>query len=263
MKSILPRQSWRKTLLPYRKIRYNKGHGVHSPFVFNLITKVINDRCSFYCFQEIENVRKHLLQKNTLITYPDRRHKNKSRQASLAAVVKREAIQPKRGALLFRLTNYFKAEKILQIGPSMGISTLYLSAYAPGLTCVSLERVAELAMISGEVYKQAARTAIDLQVGSYRQLLPGILQKMGKVDFVFFNGRIEQECLFDLVTACLPYTHENSVFVVEDINRNKEMRTSWKKICSLPEVSVSLDLFSLGIVLFNKKLHKRNYIVYF
>lgn len=52
---ILPKvNTLRKGSLLYRSIRYRKGFGVHSPFVFNLITKVIEEKCSYYSFYDIE-----------------------------------------------------------------------------------------------------------------------------------------------------------------------------------------------------------------
>ena len=55
---IIPKaNSLRKGILLYRGIRYRKGFGVHSPFVFNLITKVIEERCQYYSFYDIELIR--------------------------------------------------------------------------------------------------------------------------------------------------------------------------------------------------------------
>ena len=55
---IIPKaNTLRKGILLYRGIRYRKGFGVHSPFVFNLITKVIEERCQYYSFYDIELIR--------------------------------------------------------------------------------------------------------------------------------------------------------------------------------------------------------------
>ena len=124
---ILPKvNTLRKGSLLYRSIRYRKGFGVHSPFVFNLITKVIEEKCSYYSFYDIELLRKELLFREGEITYPDRQNKGKRKTRSISEIVKRESIRPKHGALLFRLTNYFKSKNILQIGTTMGLSTLYI-----------------------------------------------------------------------------------------------------------------------------------------
>lgn len=137
---ILPKvNTLRKGSLLYRSIRYRKGFGVHSPFVFNLITKVIEEKCSYYSFYDIELLRKQLLFREGEITYPDRQNKGKRKTRSISEIVKRESIRPKHGALLFRLTNYFKSKNILQIGTTMGLSTLYLTSYATGLKCIALE----------------------------------------------------------------------------------------------------------------------------
>ena len=122
---IIPKaNTLRKSVLLYRGIRYRKGYGVHSPFVFNLITKVIEEHCSYYSFYDIELIRKQLLFRDNIITYPDRQQKGKLRRRTVGEIVEREAIKPKHGALLFRLANYFKSQNILQLGPSMGLSTL-------------------------------------------------------------------------------------------------------------------------------------------
>lgn len=247
----------------YRKLRHSRGYGVHSPFVYNLITKVIEEKGAYYRFGDIELIRRRLLQNETMVSYPDRRRKGKTRKAPIREIVRREAIRPRQGALLFRLTNHFKPEKILQIGPSMGISTLYLTSYAPGLQIVSIENRKEFSSISEWVYKEAARSSIDLRTGDYAELLPSVLKEMGEVDFIFFNGKNEQEDTLWLFTTCIKYLHEGSVFVCTGIHDNKRMRSFWKEVCAREEVTVTLDLYSMGVAFFNKKLHKRNYKAYY
>jgi hypothetical protein len=246
MMLILPKKnSIRKSVLLYRRILRRKGHGVHSPFVYNLITKVIEERCPYYRFSDIESLRRRLIV-----------------QKEARSVMVREAIRPKHGALLFRLTNYFRSKNILQIGASAGLSTLYLTSYAQDVRCMTLEKTSERASIARWVYEKAARTPINLQVGDYQKLLPSTLQDMGRVDFVFFNTRTESSnaSLFGL---CAGYAHKDTVFVFEGIKANRSMRNLWKTVCAHPDVTVTVDLYSMGIAFFNKKLHKRNYTVYF
>lgn len=215
---IIPKaNTLRKGILLYRGIRYRKGFGVHSPFVFNLITKVIEERCQYYSFYDIELIRKQLLFQDDEITYPDRQQKGKMRRRTIGRIVEREAIRPKHGALLFRLANYFKSKHILQFGPSMGLSTLYLTSYASDLKCIALENVPEFASIARIAFGKAARNPVDLRVGSYKDLLPKALKDMEQLDFVFFNTLYEQQNNSWLFEECLKHVHGDTVFVFEGI----------------------------------------------
>lgn len=253
----------RKGTLLYRGIRYRRGFGVHSPFVYNLITKVIEERCPYYSFQDIELYRKQLSHKMDPITYPDWRNKGRLRCRTVAEIVRREAVKPKLGALLFRLANYFKARNILQIGTTMGISTLYLTSYSTDLRCIALENIPGFATIARQAFEKKARNPIDLRVGGYKESLPQALKDLGNVDLVFFNTLYEPQNNRWLFQECLRYAHNETVFVFKGINANQRSRELWKEICETPEVTVTLDLYSLGIVLFNKKLYKKDYIAYF
>jgi predicted O-methyltransferase YrrM len=213
--------------------------------VYGLITKVIEERCPYYRFSDIELLRRQLLFRE-----------------ETAGAAARESIRPKQGALLFRLTNHFRSENILQIGASTGLSTLYLTSYRQGVKCVALEKNPECAGAARRLYEKAARTPIDLRVGDYQAILPGILREMKTVDFVFFNTCREASNA-SLFYTCAEYAQSDTVFVFDGIKRNCSMRELWKMICAHPGVTVTLDLYSMGIVFFNEKLHKRNYNVYF
>ena len=76
-------------------------------------------------------------------------------------------------------------------------------------------------------------------------------------------GLVYDDFDVELFNECMKYAHNDTVFVFEGIKASRKMRELWEEICACPEVTVTLDLYSLGIVLFNKKLHKRDYIVYF
>ena len=40
----------------YYKTRHHRGHGIHSPFVFSLITKVIEEKKPYYKYKDIASL---------------------------------------------------------------------------------------------------------------------------------------------------------------------------------------------------------------
>lgn len=261
---IIPKSknTLRRSILLYRRVRYRKGFGVHSPFVYDLITKVIEESGSYYPLADIALLRQQLLDSEDIISYKKKKS-DKIKKVSKGRLIHQYAISPKQGALLFKLTNYFKPRHILQIGTSMGLSTLYLTSYAAGIHCIALEETPEFALIAQSTFEKGARNPIDLRIGNYTESLPKALKDLERLDFVFFNIIDNQQSDSALFDECIKHIHTDSVFVIKGIRTSANMRYLWKEICAHPEVTVSIDLFSLGIVFFNKKLYKRNYITYY
>ena len=140
---IIPKaNTLRKSVLLYWGIRYRKGYGVHSPFVFNLITKVIEERCSYYSFYDIELIRKQLLFRDDSITYPDRQQKRKAPPPYDRGDCGTRGNQAQARSLAFPPDELISSRKTsFSWGRRWGLSTLYLTSYAPGLRCIALENI--------------------------------------------------------------------------------------------------------------------------
>src|SRR6202035_4411033 len=109
----------------------SKGHGIHSPFVYEFVTEVLNDRRSYYSYEKIEEVKKNLLQDERSLPVKD--FGTGSTQTSVSKkkisdVAKKAVSTQKFGRLLFRLSNYYQAETIIEMGSSLGVSTAYLAS---------------------------------------------------------------------------------------------------------------------------------------
>ena len=61
----------KKFLHYYLTASNGKGHGIHSPFVFDFITNVLNDKKNYECYYSIEKLRKELLHDKRIITVED------------------------------------------------------------------------------------------------------------------------------------------------------------------------------------------------
>lgn len=237
--------TWRKTILLYRFLRYRKGFGVHSPFAFSFITKVIDERCEYYAYRDIELIRRQLMH---------------ARCAELKSDIKES-----HGQLLFRIVNYFKPRKLVQVGASAGIGTLYMTACSSRMDYMVLgksqESIDQTAWSLKKMYPAGSRGT--LMVGDYKQHLAKALEQMGTIDLLFLDAPEEKENNRIYINEAMQHIHSDTIFFIEGIRANKEMRLLWEELCSQEKVAVTFDLYSVGIVFFNKRLYKQNYVVFF
>ncbi len=110
---------------------------LHSPFVYQLYNLVIQSKQEYYAFSEIENLRQKLISDPTELEITDfgagSKHKNyqlnstDSTRKSVSQLARYSASKIKKAKLLFRLVEHFKPKTILELGTSLGISTLYMA----------------------------------------------------------------------------------------------------------------------------------------
>lgn len=262
MRILSRKNTLRRSILLYRRLRHGRGHGVHSPFVYHLITKVIGERNPYYIYQDIDRLRRTFQYKEEPVSYADRRNPGKQRSCSAGTLFKRRAIRPRQGKFLFRLANYLKPVRILHIGPSLDLSIVYTSAYASGLECAMVDAMPESVSLTRELVEKGCRNPVDLQTGPYKEALQRVWERMETVDFVFFNTAHEQNDPVKLFRECAKHANEQTVFVFNEIKVNQLMRACWHEVCASPDVTVTVDLYSLGLAFFTKKLHKRTYKAY-
>ena len=232
----------------YRKLRYRKGHGVHSPFIYNLITKVIEEKTPYYVFEDIENFRKELLNCENPINI----------------LTAKETQTKNYGALLFRLVNFFKCSNILQIGSSTGLMSLYLALpLRKSCKCYALEEKTGLldpACVFAEKHSLMNLHCIE---GAYAANLNRLKPEISSFDFIFINTMGNREKTQEALRLTESFIYQDTVMVIDNIRNNKAMRTLWKEIKNRQDVRLTVDLLSLGLVFFNTKLNKQHYKNYF
>jgi len=232
----------------YRKLRYRKGHGVHSPFIYNLITKVIEEKTPYYVFEDIENFRKEL----------------SSCENPIGNMTVQET-QPKNyGALLFRLVNFFKCSNILQIGSSTGLMSLYLALpLRKSCNCYALEEKPGLLDPIKTFAESKSLTNLHWIEGDYASNLNRLKPEISSFDFIFINTMGNPEKTREALNLTESFIYSGTVMVIDNIRNSKAMKILWKEIKNLKDVRLTIDLLSLGLVFFDTKLHKQHYKNYF
>lgn len=241
-------------------------HGVHSPFVFDLVTTVINDKRSFSFFNDIEKLRKKLLGDNRKINVTDFGTAfggKKTYQRKISATAKHSAKPQKYAQLLFRIVNHFKPDTMLELGTSLGISTMYQAYGNQAANFISLEGCEETAKIARENFEIAGLKNIELITGDFKDTLTNTLKKFENLDYVFFDGNHNKEPTLEYFKLCLKKSHEKSIFIFDDINWSDGMKAAWKEVKNHPNITVTIDLFVFGIVFFNPDLTKQDFVIRF
>jgi len=234
----------------------SKGHGVHSPFVFNFITQVLNDKRFFYCYETIETAREQLKQDKTLLTIEDfgagsRIHSHTQRTVKDIAT---SSLKPKKySQLLFRMVNYFKPATILELGTSLGITTSYLACGKEDAQVITLEGANAVATIARQHFQSLRLKNIQVVTGNFDDTLPGTLAQLSSIDFAFIDGNHRLQPTLDYFNQLLPKVHEYSVLIFDDIHWSQEMEEAWNTIKAHEQVRLTIDLFFIGIVFFRKE----------
>ncbi|HLO89532.1 MAG: class I SAM-dependent methyltransferase [Chloroflexota bacterium] len=244
-------------------------HGVHSPFVFDLITKVFEDRTVYPVYNRVEETRKKLLHNRNLLEIVDfganaGRAGYTTSFEKVKDIARRSSITPKQGQLLYRLVRYFKPDVILELGTSLGMSSIYQVSGSPDSFFIGMEGCATTAAIAEENLKRYTDPQnYSMVIGNFNTMLTGVIEKIQKVDFVFLDGNHAYRPTLHYFSQLMPIMHDESVMVIHDIYWSRDMEKAWQEIKNDARVTISIDLYRMGIIFFRKGMPKQDFILRF
>jgi len=245
------------SLIHYIKhwLKAKDEHSLHSPFLFDLYNKVVLDQNPYYAFDNIEGIRKILLQSNQKIKVVDfGAGGNQQPIRSISSIAKKSLKSPEFAQFLFKLINYIKPNTIVELGTSLGITTLYLSTPNKKATVYTFEGSPETAHWAQLNFNQLNAKNIQLMLGNIDQTLPEFINANPSIDFAFIDGNHRYNPTLNYFNQLLTSCHQQSVLVIDDIYWSKEMTRAWEEIKNHPKVTVTIDLYYLGIVFLKTEL---------
>jgi len=258
------------TRLAARFVRYyitasnGKGHGIHSPFVFDFITNVVRDKRSFYAYTKIEDLRRRLLTDDRRLLIEDFGAGSVSgpaKQRTVAALASKAAKSKKYGQLLFRMVNYYHPASIIELGTSLGISASYLAMGNPDSKFITMEGATAVAAVARENFSQLGIQNIGIAEGNFDTTLPAVLKNTGTVDLAFIDGNHRRKPTLDYFEQILEKINYPGILIFDDIHWSKEMESAWQEIKKHPACMLTIDLFFIGIVFFSTDFKVKQHFV--
>ena len=241
-------------------------HSAHSPFLYNFIVNVINKKTKKPYYNSIEIIRYDLYKSNESIDITDfgaGSHVNKSKRRKIKDIAKNSSKNKKLGELISRISEYFKPKTIVELGTSLGISTMYLSSPNPKTTLYTLEGCPETLNIAKKNFEKLGVKNIVPILGEFNYSLKLCLEKIKNVDLIFIDGNHQKKPTISYFETILKYSNNETIFIFDDIYWSSGMQEAWKYIKLHKKTTLTIDLFHLGIVFIKKELSKENYKIKF
>lgn len=271
-----------KTALGFKYLKYyltasnGRGHGIHSPFVFDFITKVLRDNRNFYCYQTIEHLRDKMQYDNEMLTIEDfgagSRVEN-TKQRTVAAIAKFSLKPKKFSQLLFRMVNYYQPANMLELGTSLGITSAYIASGKTNAPLITMEGASAVAAIARQNFVRLKLKHIQIVEGNFDETLAGVMHQLSTqeneagnsgIQFAFIDGNHRKEPTLRYFHQMLPQIKNDSILIFDDIHWSEEMEAAWAEIQAHPSVTLTIDLFFIGIVFFRKEqLVKQHFTIRF
>lgn len=211
-------------------------------------------------YREIDLLKRELLKDTTWILVTDlgagsaSLHKSEKRISDIARV---SSHSKKNLELQYRMIRHFKPQIILELGTSLGFSSALFARAAPDSLVITVEGCHATAEIAQRNFTRLGLSNVRLITGNFDKELDGIFEKYGFVDYLFVDGNHRYKPTLNYFMKSLSYTRNRSIFVFDDIRWSKPMENAWREILTHPAITLGVDLYSAGIVMFDKELPVR------
>lgn len=244
-------------------VKSTNKHGVHSPFVYNLVTTCFNVKTSSEKLKRIEKIRNYFNSNTTNIYVNDFGKGSKifkTNNRKVAKIAKVAGISKKRALLLIRIVAYFKPKTMLELGTSLGLGTAALSIGNPEASIITIEGCKNTAKKAEELFSEFNLSNIQLINNKFETILPKLVNNTS-FDLIYFDGNHQKEATLNYFEQCLVTAHSNAVYIFDDIHWSKEMQEAWEEIKNNPKVTISIDTYYWGIVFFRTEQAKEHFTI--
>lgn len=238
-------------------------HAIQSPLVFEVYDGLLAySKSARDKDLDLEDLRRLLLKDSLVLEIEDygagsKKLKSKTRKTS--DITKFSTSGRKFSQLYQYFCSKTPAKKVLELGTCVGINARYLAREVRG-EFYSLEGAKALFDKAREVHPPKN---INYVLGQIQDTLPPILVKIGQVDFALIDATHTYQGTIGYFEMILPYLKPTSIVAIADIHWSREMNRAWEEIKMNPAVSLSMDFYECGILIFKKEVTKSHYVLHY
>lgn len=246
--------------------RHRKGRGIHPPFAFELVSKVVYNSEKLNPEGSADSYRRNILKSRESIVlegYGAGSKKTRGQKRRISSIARFSSVTVKQGHMLSRLVNWYNPAQVLELGTGLGISTAYLAASMRGATLISVEGDTGKAAYASTSLEAAGFSNLKLINDTFAACLPGLLIDLPERSIIFLDGDHRYEPTLSVVNSILDKKLDETLIVLDDIYWSEEMQQAWDNLRGHERISLSVDLFYMGILVCRPGMQKQDYCVTF
>jgi predicted O-methyltransferase YrrM len=214
----------------------------------------------YYPFYAIENKRKELLNDRRTIAFQEMgagfnekiilTSKNVvSGNRKVSHIAKSSLSNKTQGQLLFKIVNHFNRKNILEFGTSLGVSTSYLASANSKSKITTVEGNYAVSRLAVSVFESLYLKNIDAICMDFNDFIESEkFKNIGEFDMVYLDGNHTYAATLKYFDAIKTRLTKDAIVILDDIYWSEEMNN----------VRLSIDLYDLGILFFDKTIEKKD-----
>lgn len=240
-------------------------HSLHSPFLYDLYETCITKEKKSGHHSKIELLRRKLGKDSSLISINDLgagSRVEKSNERKISQIAKYSLKSAKEAQFLSCLTKKTQSKTIIELGSSLGLTTARIALDNPTSKIHSIEGCKNIANIAENNLKELGVNNVTIHIGNFDSIFPELLQKLN-ADLIFIDGNHTKEATIRYFNMALDKINPKGYMVFDDIYWSEGMTEAWKTIIANPKVSLSVNLFHLGIISVDQDFSKQDFVLKF
>jgi predicted O-methyltransferase YrrM len=241
--------------------RHRNGHGVHSPFFFEIINTLQRNKSNDeLVYKAAEAWRRELIsdKRSILVTDLGTGTGGYKRVCDIAGT---SSVSSKLGRVLSYFAKRAGNRPIIELGTSLGIGTMYMALANRDTRIITIEGCKEISSIAAEGFTGSDIFNVEIVTGNFDDHIQPICEKIAAPGLVYIDGNHRGDALnryFNQFASC---ASEETVIIADDIDYSSDMSTAWTEIENDPRVTGSIDIGRAGILFFKKGFPKQRYRV--
>ncbi len=224
-----------KTFFNYY-LKAKTKYSVHSPFVYEFMTEVLEDDRYFYAFDDMLAFYVLLKKEKKIIDW-------NGEAVEVKSIFKSLRIAPPVGELLFRLANYYQYQNIVSLGN--GLAAMWLAQAVRHSKVLLIEQNTAWANILTNHQNFENEIQNFEVVPKWTDKINNSV-KMPRVDVLIFDAKLSNIDIQTTFEEFLPYLDSDSLVILT--NKNADNSKIWKILKQHHRITLTIDLFQIGFL---------------
>lgn len=242
-------------------IRSQGRHGIHSPFVFRLVDEYLTTKVdkNFNVerkkwFQQLKKQTEQFLIEDLGVG-----SKKMHQSRSVRELFHKSSSRGIYGDVLYLLSKFTRPNTMLELGTSIGIGTTHLKKGMPTAHIITVEGCEKTLLKASQSFDYWKFNGITTICSSFDEFL--VSPQLFQYDLVFIDGNHSGEALLHYLSHLEKCTHNDTLFIIDDIRWSEDMWSAWETICVNKKFHLTIDLGRMGLAWNRSQQVKEHFVI--